>query len=101
MIGVDTNVLLRLFIIENPEQNALAAAFFAERSPVDPAYISIVVMAEFAWVLKKTYGYAPEMVCRAIQAMLDSNDFIIQHRDIAEWAVDQFNRANLAFSDLL
>ena len=101
MIGVDTNVLLRLFIVENARQTALAVAFFAQRSPADPAYVSLVVMAEFAWVLKRRYKFRLERIAAAIQGILDSADFVVEGREIVEWSLSHFDRTKIDFSDLL
>jgi len=100
MIGVDTNVLVRLFITEEP-QSAISTAFFAARSPADPAYVSLVVMAELAWVLKKKYKLGFEDIGRAIASMLDSDDFLIEGRDRVEWALANYTRPKIDFSDLL
>jgi len=101
MIGVDTNVLLRLLMVDDPLQNRMAVSFFAKRSPEDPAHVSLVVLAEFAWVLVKKYKLAYPKVATAIRAMLDSSDFVIDRRDVVEWALDRYTRSKVDFSDLL
>ena len=100
MIGVDTNVLVRLFVKEEP-QSTVAAAFFAARSPADRAHISLIVVAEFAWVLKKRYKYGFEQIARAVQSLLDTDDFTIERRDRVEWALSNYTRSRVDFSDLL
>jgi predicted nucleic-acid-binding protein len=100
MIGVDTNVLVRLFITEEP-QSTKSKVFFAARSPMDPALVSLVVMAEFAWVLKKKYKQGFEQIAQVIASMLDSNDFVIEGRDRVEWALANYTRSRIDFSDLL
>jgi predicted nucleic-acid-binding protein len=100
MIGADTNVLIRLFVREEP-QTGMAGAFFAARSPADPAYVSLVVMTEFAWVLKKKYKQSLDAIRSAIQSMLDSDDFVVEERDRVEWALASYTRARMDFSDLL
>ena len=100
MIGVDTNVLVRLFVPVEPQREA-SLAFFSKRSPADPAYISLVVLAEFAWVLRRRYRYGYEKVAQGIQWMLDSDDFVVEHRDRVEWAVANYTRSKLDLPDLL
>ena len=101
MIGVDTNVLLRLLIVDDPRQNELALSFFAERSPLSPARISLVVLAELAWVLDKKYKYAVDRIGEAIGAMLDSPDLVVERPELVQWALDHFNRSKIDFADLL
>jgi predicted nucleic-acid-binding protein len=100
MIGVDTNVLARLFILD-PPQSDVAAAFFGARSAADPAFVPLVVMAEFGWVLGKKYGYPAERIAAAIEGLLDSDDFVLEQRDVVAWALDSYVSTNADFTDLL
>lgn len=100
MIGVDTNVLIRLFITEEP-QSAKSAEFFAARSPDDPAYVPLMVVAESAWVLRRKYKQGAEQISRVIQSILDSDDFVVERRDLVEWAHANYVHARIDFSDLL
>jgi predicted nucleic-acid-binding protein len=100
MIGVDTNVLVRLFITEEPH-TTMSGVFFAARSPIDPAFVSLVVMAEFAWVLRRKYKQDVKTIGRAIQSMLDSEDFVLEERERVVWALAHYTRSRIDFSDLL
>jgi predicted nucleic-acid-binding protein len=100
MIGVDTNVLVRLFVPVEPQREA-SIAFFAKRSPADPAYVPLVVVAEFAWVLRRRYKYEFDQIGQGIRWMLDSDDFVVEKRDLVEWALANYTRSRIDFSDLL
>ena len=79
MIGVDTNVLIRLLAPDDEKQNAAARSFFSDRSPDDPAYVSSVVLAETVWLLRRRLGYSRTAVEDAVRSMLSSDDFHIEH----------------------
>jgi predicted nucleic-acid-binding protein len=100
MIGADTNVLVRLFVPVEPQRDA-AIAFFSKRSPADPAYVSLVVVAEFAWVLQRRYKYDFAQIGQGIRYMLDSDDFVVEGRDRVEWALANYTRSRIDFADLL
>ena len=100
MIGIDTNVLVRLFVVEEPHR-ALAAAFFGSLSPAAPGYISLIALVEFAWVMKRRYRYSFEQIGRGIQWLLDSDDFVIESRERVEWALAHYTRSQIDFSDLV
>ena len=100
MIGVDTNVLVRLFIVDEP-QSSKSKAFFAARSPDDPGYVPLVVIAESAWVLRRKYKQGVEQICRVMQSILDSDDFVVQERHVVEWAVANYLHSSIDFADLL
>ena len=63
MIGVDSNVLLRLLIEEDSEQCKRSRAFFSERTARDPAFISCTVLAELIWLLRRRFGYTNDAIC--------------------------------------
>jgi len=85
VIGVDTNVLVRLVVSDNEAQHALAVRFFAERSPKDPAFIPLLVIAEFAWVLEKRFRFARARVLDVLRALLSTVDVVVeQHEAVAE-----------------
>ena len=100
MIGVDTNVLVRLLVPGEPQREK-AEAFFLQRSAADPAFVSLVVLVELVWVLNRHYGYGFEQLQKAAQWLLDSDDFVVEHRDRVEWALENYTRSRIDFPDLL
>lgn len=100
MIGVDTNVLVRLLVPGEPQREQ-AEAFFSQRSRADPAFVSIVVVVELIWVLNRHYGYEFQQLQKAIQWLLDSDDFVVEHRDRVEWALANYTRSKIDLPDLL
>lgn len=101
MIGVDTNVLVRLFVEEDAEQTALAVQFFDARSSKDPAFVSLVVVAELAWVLGKTYKFGHDQVKTVMSGLLETPDVVVERDEIVRWALDHFNHARIDLADLL
>ncbi len=55
MIGLDTNVLLRLFLEDNPAQCERARSFVDAATADEPCLVNPVVLAEFAWTLARSY----------------------------------------------
>ena len=66
MIAVDTNVVVRLFAADDPEQTAAARLLFSEET----VFISRTVLLEFAWVLRSAYKLPPERVLDALTSLL-------------------------------
>lgn len=81
MIGVDTNVLIRLLAPDDEKQNLAAKLFFAERSPDDPAYVSSIVLAETIWLLRRRLGYSRTAIEDAVRSLLSTDDFRVEHGD--------------------
>ena len=101
MIGVDTNVLARLFVNDVKLQHDAALRFFSQRSKDDPAYVSLVVVVEFVWLLRKTYDYSMDSVRFALTSLLDSPDIHLQDRDLIAEAVERSFKPKVDLVDVL
>ena len=106
MIAVDTNVLLRLVVVDHAKQNKTAAAFFAQRSAADPAYISEMTLAEFVWVLRSAYKFDRDSLVSVLTHLLATEDLLFAKADeirmalsndakgdLADWLVAQFAKS--------
>lgn len=87
MIGVDTNVLARLFLQDDESQTRIAQRFFAQRTVDDPAFISVVVIAEFVWLLTARYRYPVEAVHKALGVIFVSANVSIELEETVKAAV--------------
>jgi predicted nucleic-acid-binding protein len=67
-VAVDTNVLLRIILADDPKQHRLAIRALEDASEV---ILSSVALCEAAWVLKRTYGLTRPEVADSIRAVLD------------------------------
>lgn len=77
--GLDTNVLLRLVVADEPEQTR--AAERAVRKAADagtPLQLNLVVLCEFAWVLRRSYGYSRAEIANCIETLGNSPALIFQ-----------------------
>lgn len=81
MIGVDTNVLVRFLVDDDPRQNERAREFMSARSFDDPAFVSAVTLAETVWVLHRRLGFAISSVIAILRDLLASDGLIIEHAD--------------------
>lgn len=69
MIAVDTNVLLRRFLHDDPIQSAKADHLF---DGTEDVLLTDVVLAEFVWVLEgKRYGAAREDIVQALSGLFE------------------------------
>jgi predicted nucleic-acid-binding protein len=80
LIGVDSNVLLRLVLADDPRQHRAAQAFIDARTASDPVYISNMVIAEFMWVLQRTYKLERSVVVELVAGFLDTDDAVFADR---------------------
>jgi predicted nucleic-acid-binding protein len=66
-VAVDTNVLLRAAVRDDPEQTAAAMRIMARAEMVA---IAVSCLCEFAWVLRSVYGYRAPDVAKAMRVLL-------------------------------
>ncbi|MCD7060458.1 PIN domain-containing protein [Pelagibacterium xiamenense] len=101
MIGVDTNILVRLFVADDKNQAAKARAFLSRRTVEDPAYVSVVTLIELMWVLKRGYGYKRDGQLTVLQAFLESANVVLEHEGAVRVIVEQHADTSVDLADIL
>lgn len=102
MIGVDTNIVVRLFVAdEDPDQHRKSVAFFAERTADDPASIGPVVLVELVWLLTRRYGYSVDDVMSVLRRFLDSANVHVQNRQVVVRAMLAAEETGIGIADCL
>ena len=81
MIGIDTKILVRHLTQDDPQQSRRVERFFQARSSDDPAFVSLVVVAEICWVITKTYAFKHLQVIDAFQRLLRSDQIQFEETD--------------------
>ncbi len=82
MIGLDTNVFVRYLIVDDDtDQHNVARRFMAGRSVDDPAFISLVTLAETVWILQKRFQYRQKAICDALFKLLSSDEIVFEEHD--------------------
>ena len=102
MIGIDTNVLVRLLVPDEPRQASIARNFIRERcTPEEPGFVSNVVLAEMAWILTRGYGYSRQQIAGAIEMVLEAAQLQVESStDVAE-ALAAYRAGPADFADCL
>ena len=93
MIGLDTNVLVRYMAQDEPKQAARATRLIEkELSAAEPGFISLVVLVELCWVLKRLYSASAGELLAVVEDLLNTPRFYLDRRDVVVTTV-QFMRA--------
>jgi predicted nucleic-acid-binding protein len=97
MRAVDTNVLVRL-ITGDDEKQAAVAESFVNRG----VWVSHLVLAETAWVLRRVFGLDNVGIAAAIEMLLNQEAVSLQDAEVVTAALDQYReKPSLGFSDCL
>ncbi|MBF0198871.1 MAG: type II toxin-antitoxin system VapC family toxin [Planctomycetes bacterium] len=99
MRGIDTNVLVRYIVQDDPSQAEAASAFVEELSEHSTAIIDLTVLIELVWVLSKAYGYSKKNIEQVIEQVLITDCFIVEFSEIAWSALKEYKDGNADFSD--
>ena len=101
MIGIDTNVIVRFMMEEDPVQGPVAARLFASFEPGNPGYISLVTLVELVWVLRSSYDATREQIQRVISALLRSRGLRLERSDLVWMALSAYSKGTADFADYL
>jgi predicted nucleic-acid-binding protein len=99
MIGLDTNVLLRLFVEDDPAQSDRARRFVNAAAADEPCIVNPVVLAEFAWTLARNFKIRRQEVARLIEGVLAMDDLEVPFRHAAERALAAYRAGRADFPD--
>lgn len=102
MIGLDTNVLVRYLVQDDPEQARKASSVIARHCTREsPGFINRIVLCELVWVLEDAYGYSKEAIAGVLEKVLRTNQFQIEDVQVAWTALRQYQKGKADFSDCL
>ena len=101
MIGLDTNVLVRYIMQDDPKQSAKATALMEQLSPENPGFITLVSVVELYWVLTSSYGLTAQQVKQALVVLLRAKQIIVDRADQVLRALRVFDDGKADFADCL
>jgi predicted nucleic-acid-binding protein len=97
MRAVDTNVLVRLVVRDNPEQVRIAESFLPSG-----AWVSHLVLAEVVCVLDAVYDRTPQQIAGPVDMLLNHKDLTVQDAEVVTTALEHFRKRPVSgFSDCL
>lgn len=97
MRAIDTNVLVRLLTRDEARQAAIADQFIEKG-----AWVSVLAVAEAAWVLRTIYKRNDADIATAVEMLLGHRDLVLQDSDVVTAALELYrSRPALGFSDCL
>lgn len=102
MIGLDTNVLVRYIVQDDPAQAAAAERLIEGRcTPQSPGYVGVPVLVELVWVLTAAYRYERPVVSSVVRQLLRTAEFLVEDRETAWIALREFEEGGADFADCL
>ena len=100
MIGLDTNVLVRYLIQDDPAQALLATKLIEENcSKHSPGRLSLVVLCELVWVLRGAYRYPKKTIVDALAQLLITSELEVENEQVARLSLDAYKNGAADYAD--
>jgi predicted nucleic-acid-binding protein len=98
MQAIDTNVLVRALVQDDPAQSAQASAVFRSGEPI---LIPTTVLLESEWVLRRLYKKSFSEIAVAFTRLLDLTEIVIPEEERVRQALEWSSESHLDFADAL
>ncbi|MBI2319974.1 MAG: type II toxin-antitoxin system VapC family toxin [Betaproteobacteria bacterium] len=102
MIGLDTNVIVRYLVQDDPAQAPLATRFIERTLSSDnPGFITSITLCEIAWVLAECYSADRKRIRDVLEGLLSSKQILVERSELAWKALRDWDASGADFSDAL
>jgi predicted nucleic-acid-binding protein len=102
MIGLDTHVLVRHLVQDDPSQSRKATQVITKQcTRDDPGFINRVVLCELVWVLESAYGYSKDTIVPVLEKLLRTSQLKIEDVQAAWTAFRMYQKGKADFADCL
>jgi predicted nucleic-acid-binding protein len=102
MIGLDTNILVRILTSDDRVQTERAIRFIRDHcSPAIPGFINCIVLAELVWVLTNLYDFRRADVAQGLERLLASRDLAFDAREQVNSAILTYKSTKCDFIDAM
>ncbi len=98
MIGLDTNVVVRYLVQDEPDQSATASTLIEALTEQDPGFLSLVTVVELYWVLRRAYKISATRCAELVEGLLDARELRVGQDSIVRAALTA-SRGGLDFAD--
>jgi predicted nucleic-acid-binding protein len=102
MKGLDTSILIRYLTQDDPVQSLRANEIIDRKLSSDsPGFVSLVTIAEVAWVLRSRYQATGQEIATAIERILSSDRLEVQNEQQVYEAMLALKVGKGTFADAL
>ena len=100
MAALDTNVLVRYLVQDDPVQGELAARLIGRGVRAGSSlFVPVSVLLELEWVLRSAFGFEKAAVLATLSRLLGSIELSFQAEGAVETALAQYERGVADFAD--
>jgi predicted nucleic-acid-binding protein len=101
LIGLDTNILLRATLNDDPVQSPAAQRLLKALGKEEPGFVNLPVLLEFFWVLRSRYKLPRARLASMFRDLLGVEYIEFEALHVAGKALATFESGMADFSDVL
>jgi predicted nucleic-acid-binding protein len=101
VIALDTDVLVRFLVEDDPGQTRIAQDLMSGLSEADPGFVCREVVLELAWVLERTYRIDRQRVADALEALVAAREILVETGDDVASSVAAWREGGVGLGDLM
>lgn len=98
MIGLDTNVIVRYLVQDEPDQSATASNVIDGLTENEQGFLSLVTVVELYWVMRQAYKISTARCAELVEGLLDARELRIDQEPIVRVALTA-SSGGLDFAD--
>lgn len=102
MQGLDTHVLVRYALADDPEQTAVAQSMMQQAAASgEPVLVSLLTILETEWVLRRAAKVGKPALIGMFKNLLECGDILIENENALEQALSDYQDGLADFADCL
>jgi predicted nucleic-acid-binding protein len=101
VIALDTNVLVRFLVQDDPAQAQLATNIIDQLTDDARGFVSREVLIELVWVLERAYRFSRAEIAVAFDGLLSATELDIEGADEVAPALELYRSDGFGFADLM
>lgn len=101
LIGLDTNVLARYILQDDAQQSEQASQFLESLTADHKGFVSIIVLIELVWLLRRVYKQTRLQVAEILDELLAVDTLVFEQYAHIYHALATYKSVSSDFSDLL
>lgn len=101
MIGLDTNVIVRYIVQDEPSQAAKATELIEGLSGEAPGYVTLITVVELVWVLQSCYQASRVQIVEVLESLLRTRELVVERAETVWQALRTYAASQADLADCL
>ena len=101
MTGLDTNILSRFFLQDDPLQSPKADQILASLSVDSPGWVGLATVLELIWVLSSKNRFDRRTIAKTVDQLLSREEIMVEQAETVQGALRLFRDGKADFADCL